>query len=91
MKATDVIIKPIITEKTTVGTEQNRFTFQVDRKADKQQIRQAVEELYEVRVLSVNTQNRRGQLRRNRHGHWLARAIKQAVVKVHPEDRIELF
>ena len=91
MKAIDIIIKPIITEKTTVGTELNRYTFQVDRKADKQQIRRAIEELYGVRVLKVNTQNRKGQLRRNKHGYWQSRSIKQAVVKIHEEDRIDLF
>lgn len=91
MKTTDIIIKPVITEKSTVGMEENRYTFQVDRRADKQQIRRAVEELYEVRVLKVNTRNRRGEMRRNRFGNWQTKSVKQAVVKVHPEDRIDLF
>ena len=91
MTATDIIIRPIITEKSTDGTEFNRYSFQVNRTADKKQIRSAVEELYGVRVLSVATQNRKGQLRRNRHGMWRARAMKQAIVKIHPDDQIELF
>ncbi len=91
MHATEVIIKPLITEKSTIGNEQNRYAFQVNRHADKKQIRRAVEELYEVRVLSVSTLNRKGQLRRNRHGYWKTQAMKRAVVKIHPEDRIDLF
>ena len=91
MIATEVIIKPLITEKSTIGNEQNRYAFQVNRRADKQQIRRAVEELYEVRVISVATLNRKGQLRRNRHGYWKTQAMKRAIVKIHPEDRIELF
>jgi large subunit ribosomal protein L23 len=91
MNPTDVIVRPIITEKSTVGMEDNRYTFQVDRRADKQQIRDAVQTLYGVRVLKVHTQNRRGQMRRNRFGHWKANAMKRAVVKIHPEDKIDLF
>ena len=91
MKPTDIIIKPLITEKTTIGTESNRYAFQVDRRADKLQIRRAIQDLYGVRVLSVNTQNKRGQQKRSRHGYWQTPSIKQAVVKIHPEDRIELF
>ncbi|MCZ6835996.1 MAG: 50S ribosomal protein L23 [Planctomycetota bacterium] len=91
MKITDVIIKPIVTEKSTIGMEQNRYTFQVDRHADKGQIRRAIEELYSVRVVKVNTRNRRGEARRNRYGQYMTPTIKQAVVKIHEEDRIELF
>ena len=91
MLATEVIIKPLITEKSTEGNEINRYSFEVNRHADKGQIRRAVEEIYGVRVVSVATQNRKGQLRRSRHGYWRARCMKQAVVKIHPEDRIELF
>ena len=91
MNAMDIIIKPIVTEKSTVGMEENRYTFQVNRLADKKQIRRAVEELYGVRVVKVNTMNRRGQLRRNRHGYWKTPSVKQAIVKIHAEDRIELF
>jgi len=92
MDATYIIRKPAISEKSTWGSsEQNRYTFEVDRRATKPQIRRAVEELYGVRVLKVATQNRNGLLKRNKHGHWRAARKKLAVVRIHEEDRIELF
>ena len=91
MEATTVIRRPLITEKATYESEQNRYAFEVDRRATKPDIKRAVEELYGVRVIGVATQNRKGQLRRNRFGHWRSKAMKRAVVKVHAEDRIELF
>ena len=92
MEVTRVIRRPLVTEKATMeSSEHNRITFEVDRHATKPQIRKAVEELYDVRVVGVATQTRKGQLRRNRFGHWRAAAFKRAVVKLHPEDRIELF
>ncbi len=92
MEATRVIRNPLITEKTTfASSEWNRYTFEVDPRATKHQIKLAVEAVYGVRVLNVATQNRKGQLRRNKFGYWRAKAMKRAVVKVHPDDRIELF
>jgi large subunit ribosomal protein L23 len=92
MEVTTIIRKPLVTEKSTYdSSELNRYVFEVDRRASKPQIRQAVEELYGVRVLGVATQNRKGQQRRNRFGFWRTKAQKRAIVKVHPEDRIELF
>lgn len=92
MEATQVIKKPLITEKSTFQTgELNRYGFQVDPKATKPQIKKAVEELYNVRVMSVATNKRKGQLRRNKFGYWRSKDMKRAIVKVHPEDKIELF
>ena len=92
MEATTVIRKPIVTEKTTWSSSmQNRYCFEIDRSASKTQVKQAVEELYGVRVTAVAVQNRKGQMRRNRFGYWKTKAQKRAIVKVHPEDRIELF
>ena len=92
MEATRVIRKPLITEKATFATsELNRYTFEIDPRATKHQVKLAVEAVYGVRVLNVATQNRKGQLRRNKFGYWRAKAMKRAVVKVHPDDRIELF
>jgi large subunit ribosomal protein L23 len=89
-----VILQPLITEK---GTHQsthphhNAYTFQVNLWATKTEIRSAVEELFNVRVESVRTQMRKGKNRRfrfriGRLSHW-----KKAIVKLHPEDRIEFF
>ena len=92
MEPTVVIKRPLVTEKSTYASgELNRYSFEVDPRATKPQIRRAIEELYEVRVLRVATQNRKGQLRRNKHGTWRAKRMKQAIVKIHAEDRIELF
>ena len=92
MEATTIIRKPLITEKATFqSTELGRYAFEVDRRATKPQIKRAVEELYNVRVLSVATQHRKGQLKRNRYGPWRSAGMKRAIVKIHPDDRIDLF
>ena len=92
MDATTIIRRPLITEKVTFqSNDQNRYAFEVDRRATKPQIKTAIEALYDVRVLSVATQNRKGQLRSSRYGFWRSRDMKRAIVKVHPDDRIELF
>lgn len=92
MQPTTVIRKPLITEKSTVDSaELGRYAFEVDRRATKDQIRQAVQDLYKVRVVGVATQNRKGRRRRYRYGAVQLPTVKRAIVKVHPEDRIELF
>jgi large subunit ribosomal protein L23 len=92
MEYTDVIRRPLVTEKATLeSSEFNRYAFEVDRLARKDQIKKAIEALYGVRVIAVATQNRRGRMRRNRYGFFLAKGMKRAVVRVHPDDRIELF
>ena len=91
MEATNVIKKPLITEKATFASALGRYTFQVDQRASKPQIKRAVEELYGVSVVSVATQVRKGQMRRNKFGNWRAKAMKQAVVKVAEGQQIELF
>ncbi|MEC8321785.1 MAG: 50S ribosomal protein L23 [Planctomycetota bacterium] len=92
MHATQVIRKPLVTEKATVdSSEYNRYAFEVDRRATKADIRRAVEDLFKVRVVSVATQNRKGETRRMRYGSVTPAAVKRAIVKLHPEDRIELL
>ena len=92
MHATQVIRKPLVTEKATVdSSEYNRYAFEVDRRATKADIRRAVEDLFKVRVVSVATQNRKGETRRMRYGSVTPPAVKRAIVKLHPEDRIELL
>ena len=92
MEPTVVIRKPLITEKATFASaDANRYAFQVDTRATKPQIRKAVEALYGVRVVSVSTQNRVGKSRRYKYGYIRTAPTKRAVVKIHPDDRIELF
>ncbi|MCP3903319.1 MAG: 50S ribosomal protein L23 [Planctomycetes bacterium] len=92
MESVTVVRRPLVTEKTTfASTTANRYAFEVDPRASKPQIKRAIEDLYRVRVVSVATQNRKGQLRRNKFGYWKSKGMKRAIVKIHPDDRIELF
>ena len=92
MEATTVIRKPIVTEKATIDSNEfNRFTFEIDRRATKAQVKRAVEEIYNVRVISVATQRRKGETRRMKYGWTTTNTIKRAIVKVHAEDSIQLF
>lgn len=92
MEAIYVIKKPLISEKATYGmNEEKRYTFLVDRTATKDAIKSAVEQLYKVRVVGVNTQVRKGKERRLKYGLVVEPSTKKAVVRLHPEDQIELF
>jgi large subunit ribosomal protein L23 len=87
-----VVIKPLITEKGTTQNEKlNQFTFEVHDRANKAEIREAIEHIYEVRVLKVRTLKRRGKVRRYRYTHGRTAGLKKAVVTLHPEDHIDLF
>jgi len=87
-----VVIKPLITEKGTTQNEKvNQYTFQVHEGANKVQIREAVQKIYEVRVLKVRTMNRQGKQRRYRYTRGRTASMKKAVVTLHPEDHIDLF
>ncbi|MDA0295828.1 MAG: 50S ribosomal protein L23 [Planctomycetota bacterium] len=92
MHATDVIRRPLVTEKATIDSEENnRYAFEVDRRATKGMVRRAIEDLYKVRVESVATQNRKGETRRLKYGRVTSAAVKRAIVKIHPEDHIDLI
>ncbi len=76
----DVIIGPVITEKTNVGSERNQTTFRVSLDASKQEIKVAVEKLFGVRVKSVNTLIRKGKSKRFRGRQGKQSDVKRAVV-----------
>lgn len=94
LKPHQVVLRPLITEK---GTHQsthehhNAYSFEVNRLATKDQVKKAIEELFNVRVLKVRTQNRLGKTRRYRARVGKLPDWKKAVVKLHAEDRIEFF
>lgn len=89
---TQVIKRPLITEKSTwEGQDRNRYSFEVDMRARKPEIRRAIEELYKVRVAKVSTQVRKGRTYRTRHGVSNTGDWKRATVQIHPDDRIDLF
>lgn len=92
MEPTQVILKPLITEKGTMEAElHNRYSFQVRPTANKKQIRHAVQEIYKVRVIGVATQVRRSKSKRTRFGFTTPKIWKRAVVQLHEEDKIDLF
>jgi large subunit ribosomal protein L23 len=89
----DVIKKILLTEKgTRLSEEQNKFLFRVSMDANKIEIKRAVEELFEVRVMAVNTMRRKGKKKRQRTAHFgTTAAWKRAVVTLHAEDSINLI
>jgi large subunit ribosomal protein L23 len=92
MDNTNVIIKPLITEKSThLQTTRNSFVFEVNKDANKHQIKRAVEALYSVKVADVRTMNRRGKPRRTRTKIIHTSAWKRAVVQLAEGSMIDLF
>ena len=85
----DVIKKILLTEKgTRLAEEQNKYLFRVAKEANKVEIKKAVEELFKVRVMAVNTMRRKGKKKRQRTAHYgTPAAWKRAVVTVHEEDK----
>ena len=91
MNARSVVIRPIVSEKSYELLSANKYTFRVDERAHKTQVRQAVEELVGVRVLGVQTMTGKSQPKRRGYTSGKTRAWKKAIVQLHPEDHIELF
>jgi len=87
-----VVLRPLLTEKGThQSTRHNAYAFEVNQAATKIEIRNAVEELFGVRVLRVRTMHRHGKHRRFRGRMGRLPNWKKAIVKLHAEDRIEFF
>lgn len=87
----DVIIRPIVSEKSYAGIERNAYTFLVDPRANKTEIKEAVQKIWNVRVVSVNTLNRRGKVKRRGFTKGKRPDQKRAVVTLAPGDTIEIF
>lgn len=87
-----VLKKPVLTEKSTEAMQlANVYTFEVDRRAAKDDIRAAVEKAFGVKVEKVNTRLRKGKLRRLRYGYVQEKKTKHASVRIKDGDVIELF
>ncbi|NIL95592.1 MAG: 50S ribosomal protein L23 [Planctomycetales bacterium] len=87
-----VILRPLVTEKGMHrSTRYNAYAFEVNRLATKVDVRRAVEDLFNVKVESVRTQNRRGKPRRSRFRYGYTKDWKKAVVKLNAEYRIDFF
>jgi large subunit ribosomal protein L23 len=91
MNARGVIIRPIVSEKSYELLAANKYTFRVDSRAHKTQVRQAVEEIFGVRVLGVSTMSVKSKPKRRGYTSGNTRAWKKAIVQLHPDDHIELF
>ena len=87
----DILIAPVISEKSYALLDENKYTFLVAPDANKTQIKIAVEKVFDVKVLSVNTQNREGKRVRTRRGFGRRAATKRAIVSVASGDRIDIF
>jgi len=87
-----VVLRPLVTEKGTHQSERyNAYAFEVASRATKADVKHAVETLWDVRVIAVRTQNRKGKPRRTRLHVGHTSDWKKAVVELHPEDRISFF
>lgn len=87
----DVILAPVVSEKSYSLLDGNAYTFVVHPDANKTEIRQAVETIWDVRVLSVNTMNRKGKSKRFRFTTGKRPDTKRAIVKLAEGDKIEIF
>lgn len=92
MDNTNVIIRPLVTEKSTHQQQtRNAYAFQVHRDANKPQIKQAVEKIYNVKVVDVRTMTRKGKPRRAKFKMTKTADWKRAVVTLEENSRIDLF
>ncbi|MBA8827022.1 large subunit ribosomal protein L23 [Saccharopolyspora lacisalsi] len=88
----DIIVAPVISEKSYALLAENQYTFQVRPGSNKTEIKIAVEKIFDVKVTSVNTINREGKRKRSRTGYGKRKDTKRAIVKLSPESKpIEIF
>ena len=87
----DVLLAPVISEKSYGLLDENQYTFVVLPEANKTQIKIAVEQVFNVKVTSVNTANRNGKRKRTRFGMGKRNDTKRAIVGLAEGDRIDLF
>jgi large subunit ribosomal protein L23 len=88
----DIIFEPIVSEKSyDLIEDTNTYTFVVDRRANKTEIKQAVASIFDVKVLSVNTMNRKGKLKRTGYVLGKRKDTKRALVKLADGDKIDIF
>jgi large subunit ribosomal protein L23 len=87
-----ILLRPLVTEKGVHrSTRQNQYAFEVNPLASKDDVRRAIEEMFEVRVVKVRTQNRKGKPRRYRFRYGRTKSWKKALVTLDDEHRIDFF
>ena len=87
----DILLAPVVSEKSYGLLDENKYTFLVHRAANKTEIKIAVEKVFGVKVNGVNTINREGKRKRTRTGFGRRKATKRAIVTVAEGDRIDIF
>ncbi len=87
----DIIFRPVVSEKSYAGLEQNTYTFLVDKRSNKTEIKEAIQQIWGVSVTSVRTLNRKGKVKRRRFTMGKRADEKRAVVTLAEGDRIEIF
>ena len=87
----DVILKPVVSEKSYALLDRNTYTFIVRPDANKTEIKEAVQAIFSVRVTGVNTLHRKGKRKRTRQTIGVRKSTKRALVTLHPDDKIDLF
>ncbi|MCL2639335.1 MAG: 50S ribosomal protein L23 [Phycisphaerales bacterium] len=89
---TEIVKAPLISEKSTfLASVRNAYCFEVAKKADKDQIKAAIENLYKVKVLKVRTVNVAGKPKRTRSGYKTTSEWKKAIVELHADNKLDLF
>ena len=86
----DIILKPVTTEKSLALMDLGKYTFEVDPRANKTEIKMAIEAIFGVKVASVATQNRKGKVYRTRNGIGTRKDVKRAIVTLR-EGTIDIF
>jgi large subunit ribosomal protein L23 len=87
----DVIIRPVVSEKSYAGLDLNTYTFLVDKRANKTEIKEAIQKIWDVQVTGVRTLNRKGKVKRRRFTKGKRADEKRAIVTLAAGDKIEIF
>ena len=87
----DILIRPIVSEKSYSLMDEGKYTFEVDPNANKTEIEIAVEKIFGVKVESVNTINRKGKVRRTRYGLGKRKDVKRAIVTLGAGESLDIF
>jgi len=87
----DILLAPVVSEKSYGLLDENKYTFLVRPDSNKTQIKQAVEAVFGVKVVSVNTINRQGKRKRTRFGYGKRKDTKRAIVSLAEGERIDIF
>ena len=87
----DVILSPVVSEKSYALLDDITYTFIVRPDANKTEIKEAIQAIFQVRVTNVNTLHRKGKRKRTRGVLGVRKSTKRALVTLHPDDKIEIF